>query len=451
MEQRNRRWIDTLIDATRLRAISIGVSVILMLVLTSLVVGHLRRVEREELSAEFEIQAVNAFNRLQTQFDVYLETVQSISSLHAAESKLERKPFAAFVARTISQYNGINGLGWNPRVKQAERAAFEQAARDDGLSDFQLKQWTPGSDNPWTASDEPWADEYVPAYLLEPYEQNKSAIGIDVASNPTRFEALQRARDSGRAVATARITLAQGNSEQAGFLIFAPVYEVGKSTENINDRRENLAGFAVGVFRVGDIVDQAMAGLKFNDMELRITDQTADKDGQVLFTGAPSPDSRNAQLASFDASSFLSQFDYEVGGRDWKFEFAATPQYIEEKSRGHSWVILATGIFSSILLGVVLQLVIGRASQVEELVRLRTEQLRDANSKLEQEMRDRELAQQELHEKAAELEKSNAHLMRFNTSASGRELRMIELKREINELLEGSGKPTRYDTTFAEK
>lgn len=455
MQHRERGWAANLLGVTQVRSVSIGLPVVLLLILTSLVVVHLRRVEQEELSADFEIQTTNAFNRLRAQFDVYLETVQSISSLYATGHDLERKRFAAFVARTISQYNGINGLGWNPRVKQSERAAYEQAARDDGLTDFQFRQWTPDAATPWTASDDQWATEYVPAYLLEPYEPNKSAIGIDVASNPTRREALQRARDSGRAVATARITLAQDTSQQAGFLIFAPVYAVGSSTETVTDRRENLRGYAVGVFRVANIVQQAMAELKFDGITLQITDQSADGDQQLLFDDSASGTSGSNEEKSNGRSgnvrsSLASTFKYDVGSRKWQITFAATQEFIEARRRRDYWVILGAGILSSILLGIVIRLVINRASEVEELVRLRTEQLREVNTQLEQEGRDREQAQLALQAKAAELEKSNEYLTRFNRSASGRERRMIDLKKEINELLEASGQPARYNVTFTE-
>ena len=102
MQHRERGWAANLLGVTQVRSVSIGLPVVLLLILTSLVVVHLRRVEQEELSADFEIQTTNAFNRLRAQFDVYLETVQSISSLYATGHDLERKRFAAFVARTIS-------------------------------------------------------------------------------------------------------------------------------------------------------------------------------------------------------------------------------------------------------------------------------------------------------------------------------------------------------------
>jgi len=49
-----------------------------------------------------------------------------------------------------------------------------------------------------------------------------------------------------------------------------------------------------------------------------------------------------------------------------------------------------------------------------------------------------------------ELSRSNAELERFNRLAVGRELRMIELKREVNDLLGELGRDGLYDLTFAE-
>lgn len=50
---------------------------------------------------------------------------------------------------------------------------------------------------------------------------------------------------------------------------------------------------------------------------------------------------------------------------------------------------------------------------------------------------DRKRAEEELHENIAELE-------RFSKLAVGREDRMIELKKEINEMLRGLGQPEKY-------
>lgn len=48
------------------------------------------------------------------------------------------------------------------------------------------------------------------------------------------------------------------------------------------------------------------------------------------------------------------------------------------------------------------------------------------------------------------LKRRNAELEHFNRAATDRELRMIALKREVNELARAAGKPPPYDTSFAD-
>ena len=56
----------------------------------------------------------------------------------------------------------------------------------------------------------------------------------------------------------------------------------------------------------------------------------------------------------------------------------------------------------------------------------------------------RKLIEEELKQRLEQLHMANEDLARFNRAAVGRELRMIELKKEVNELCAESGKPRRY-------
>jgi len=84
------------------------------------------------------------------------------------------------------------------------------------------------------------------------------------------------------------------------------------------------------------------------------------------------------------------------------------------------------------------------------------EPLRDEKGKLQDvvlqtiDITERVRAEEKLKQTVAELERSNADLARFNRLAVGRELRMIELKRQINELSEGLGREPPYDLSLVE-
>jgi len=60
----------------------------------------------------------------------------------------------------------------------------------------------------------------------------------------------------------------------------------------------------------------------------------------------------------------------------------------------------------------------------------------------------RKRAEDEIRQRAEELRSSNEELARFTGASVGRELRMIELKREVNELCLQAGLSPRYPLDF---
>lgn len=73
------------------------------------------------------------------------------------------------------------------------------------------------------------------------------------------------------------------------------------------------------------------------------------------------------------------------------------------------------------------------------------EDLRRANQRLEEEAKERRRAALALEEKAGELERANGELTEFNRLMVDRELRMVELKSQINDLLREAGRPPAHE------
>ena len=63
---------------------------------------------------------------------------------------------------------------------------------------------------------------------------------------------------------------------------------------------------------------------------------------------------------------------------------------------------------------------------------------------------DRKNAEERLLQNTVELRRSNEELERFNRAMVGRELRMVELKKQVNELCSKLGEPRKYKTQFEE-
>jgi hypothetical protein len=70
--------------------------------------------------------------------------------------------------------------------------------------------------------------------------------------------------------------------------------------------------------------------------------------------------------------------------------------------------------------------------------------LQDANRRLEQEITSRRAMEEELRAQALDLKATNEELLDLNRHLCGRELRMLELKQEINALSQVLGRPYPY-------
>ncbi|MBM3277162.1 MAG: CHASE domain-containing protein [Candidatus Handelsmanbacteria bacterium] len=102
-------------------------------------------------------------------------------------------------------------------------------------------------------------------FFIEPLEKNQEALGYDVYSNPLRQKAIERTRDTGLISTTAPITLLQEQGTQLGFLVFRPMYRKGMPATSVAERRAALHSFAVGVFRIGDLVEAGPAKWQSED------------------------------------------------------------------------------------------------------------------------------------------------------------------------------------------
>ncbi len=91
-----------------------------------------------------------------------------------------------------------------------------------------------------------------------------------------------------------------------------------------------------------------------------------------------------ADFAEVSVTDLKYSVAYQLGGREWRFDFQATTQFTDTQRSGESWLIGISGLLISILLALVLHLVTGRNKVIEQLVEKRTEELAQATEALKQ-------------------------------------------------------------------
>jgi signal transduction histidine kinase/DNA-binding LytR/AlgR family response regulator len=262
-----------------------------------------------------------------------LEVLYSIAALHQVNGTLDREQFGSFVRQALARQPEIQALSWNPRVPIDQRARWEAAAVSDGLAGFQFRE-RDGTGNFITARTRP---EYVPVFFIEPLDRNALALGFDLDSDLSRRSSLEKARDSGRPIATVPLHLAQETGKQTGLLVLLPVYR-GTVPTDVESRRERLAGYAVAVFKVADLVGTSFRELRTRGIEARLFDQTPD--GELIYDGAAGTG------AVLDAGRSTS---LEFAGRRWSVVYSPTAELRATESHLQSRLALAGGLVFTLL------------------------------------------------------------------------------------------------------
>lgn len=381
--------------------LSVILPLVLALVLTIGMFLHVRHAELTHRQLIFSGQAEHLAQAIATNIDVYRDVLFSIEGLFHSSKKVDREEFRNFVSYSFARHQVIQALEWVPRVPAQERDRLEASARADGFADFvfterdQQGHLIPAATRP----------EYFPVFFIEPYAGNEAASGFDLASSAARKEALDLARDTGRPVATQRVTLLQEQGSQFGILLFVPIYTSLTPPASMEERQNRFLGAVCGVFEIPELVEAALRPLQHQGFVIEIHDLSAAMDQQFLYSNQLNPPSLDRPDLALRPDDLGYQKLLDVGSRRWLLRLQPTPDYLAAQQPWGAWAVLTGGLIYSCLLGSFLLLVVGRKVMTERVVEQRTAELQESNLQLEQEVAERERAETKLQETQAELER----------------------------------------------
>ncbi len=321
----------------RLTRILVPVGVLILSLSLTLAVFLLLRVnDRARDQARFENQVLSVSDHLQRRMDAYIALLRGTSGLFAIQGEVSPEQFSEYILllEIQSQYPGIQGIGFTRRFPREERSSIEQWGRTrGGIEDFRV--WPEVPDEEWHA-----------IVMLEPRdERNRAAMGYNMYSEPTRREAMARARDTGMPALSGMVTLKQeiGAEKQAGFLLYLPVYRHGFLPPTVEGRREALVGFVYSPFRVGDLLNGIFGQSLPSTVAFQLYDGQGVAPERLMFsTHAPESWPRTPRLTT--ARTF------EVGGHEWTLAFETLPAFEQHTLEDLVTLFLGMGVLVSLAL-----------------------------------------------------------------------------------------------------
>ncbi len=259
--------------------------------------------------------------------------------LFEASDSVGRDEWQAF-ARGMAPFlqTGVVGLGYVQRVPRSEVAEFTAEMRAGGASDFVIQ----------TSGDRP--ELYLHAYV-EPIEQNRAALGWDLATDPIRSEAAEQAMVSDRAVLTRRITLVQDEEARPGFLMLLPVYSRNSPPADEGARIASLRGWVTAGLRMDALVS-GLEALTEGQIDFHIYEgRKADSSGLLYDSDGHEADTKDFQAAQaeVESRSLVTTQVLPLYGREWTVQVSALPAFDAIRRATLPWMVLGGGVFMSFL------------------------------------------------------------------------------------------------------
>ena len=314
---------------SRNRYVALVLVVCLGLALTVILFRLARHKEQIQQQADFTLKAKDLADNIKQVLEHTLYEIDTMSSYYAASDTVERDDFNKFVRHLLFHNPALQTLAWIPRVTDSQRAAYEGKARHEGHPDFQITE--KNAEGRLVRAGR--RAEYFPVYFLEPHEGNEPSLGFDLASDPSRLETLARARDTGDKAAAARIVLVQEQHDPYGFLIVTPIFRHGAPLNTVQQRRRHLQGFVMGVYRIGALVEKAIAHLTPSEIDIYLFDDSASVDNRFLYFHV-SRLRKEYHPPSLDEAQLKTGVHYaetiNIAGRNWVLLFTPTPGYHSE-------------------------------------------------------------------------------------------------------------------------
>lgn len=324
----------------RRRAAPVAVPLAILLALATGLFVAVSAVERSRISSRFGDQANVLVRGIETRLADTAGALRRLEQQRSEPPRMDRARFSCLAADPLSKLPFLLAVSWNPRVADADRAAFERGGPDGADGPCPITE-RDAKEHPVPAARR---SEYVPIRYIEPYEANARAVGFDVSSGIVRLQALKQACDSGTAAVTRRIRLMQERDEAFGLIVFVPAYADRGASTTPEERRRQVIGYVAGVIRLDDF----FSFLKADWVDAEIADGEG---GEVIWRSSPS-----AAATEIQHSSRIS-----FGGRSWTVTCRATPAHLASERSWRPWGVLAAGLAFAGLAGAVLLAVTGRA------------------------------------------------------------------------------------------
>jgi len=380
----------------RMRYVFLVVVIVLCLLITGVLFAILQEWNVKRLNTEFGMWANDRASVVKNSADDNITMLESLADFFYASKYVTREEFDEFTKKIFKRHPDILSLSWVPRITAAELPKYIEMAQQDNIAAFAISEYDE-KNNVFIAAG--LKEEYYPIFYVQPVLENKDYIGLDLSHESERREALERARDTGQAIATGRIRLIPGN--EYGSRFFIPIYTKDIAYKTVEERRKNLVGFVSFVVQLRNMTETSLTGMSASGIDVYLYDESASSDKRFLaFHGSRAREKEAEALAISESelrNGLFWEMSFDVGGRKWMVLCKPTEYFFRRYLSWQPWGALIVGIIITVLLGLYLYSSMNYTARAEMAVEKRTAELKNVNEDLTKEITQRKLAEELAH------------------------------------------------------
>lgn len=328
------------------------------LALTWLVWHHERQSAQLQLKTHFEYSLQETVSRIEQRMAAYEQLLRGVQAQYAVVGRIDRENLQKYIAilQLDPSFSGIQAVGQVDWVPAEQRERHLAKMRQLGFGDYHI-------------SPSGLRDNYGPIVQREPYiGLNRAPIGFDAWADPSRRQAMERARDAGMPALSGKLGLSvdPGPDKQPGVVMYLPLYTDNHANDTLEQRRAKLNGWVFASFRMSDLManlyGQQPPGISFSLHDgIDISPET------LLYQSGPVEE---------QAPNNLSANEYLViGGRTWTLTMVATDVFAQRFGRNDAPLIAWSGIGLSLLLALVALLLTTSRARALKLAQIMTREL----------------------------------------------------------------------------
>ncbi|MHB2247115.1 sensor domain-containing diguanylate cyclase [Pseudomonas fitomaticsae] len=309
-----------------------------------------------QLRQRFQLLANERYSRIEERFQDQEQRLDGLRRFFANSESVSRAEFDGYTQPLLLR---TQAYSFALRVSGAERAAFEQRARDEGLSTFSVRELNARGELQLASA----RDEYVVVLYSQTQSRLGSPLGYDLLAQPLRRTTLERADQiGGLAVSQPMHLVAIEPAYARGVLLVAPVVRPGEPKS---------FGYVMAVISMRQLLADGLPDAVHDYLSVRILDLSTNDQHEVLFesTNEPAP-------SDLSATRLVRMADH-----DYQVDILPSEAFMQANHSSVGSVVVLGGLLS-LLLSALLYVLVSQRQRALRMVELRTQELHEREQEL---------------------------------------------------------------------